>query len=266
MSKPKKKSKLISNILAGITGALVVALLGLQIYGQFTARTNFNVPVYGDKQILVVLTDSMEPNYKVGTALFVEQIKDYSAIKPSTELTSQDGDVITFYSYTLRAPVTHRVVATRVEDDGTYSFQTLGDNLNAKTCPLVNPADNSETGLRECDPLKHQDVVKQSNVLGKVVGQSPAFGKVYNVMSNSAFILLFAIVPLFFVFFTSIVDLLKMLKPENAKAKEEAKIKENQDYELAQLKEKEKLKMYIEMEKEKMRKEIEEGGNSDEQK
>lgn len=257
MSEPKKKMKLISNILAGITGAFVVFLLGLQMYGQFSARTNYGIPVYGNKQVLVVLTDSMEPNYKVGTALFVEKISDYSTIKPSSDFSAHDGDVLTFWSTRLNAPVTHRVVDVMVDDDGKYIFSTLGDNLNAVTCPIVDEV----TGEHQCDPLLSRDTVYEGSIIGKVIGQSRAFGNVYRVMSNSAFILIFAIVPLFFVFLSSIVDLVKQLKPQKAAQK----ASEDLELELMKIKEQEKLKVYIELEKEKMRQELEDsGGNKDE--
>lgn len=251
-AKPKRKGSLISNILAGITGAFVVLLLGLQIYGQISAPKNFGVPVYGDKQVLVVLTDSMEPSYKVGTALFVEKIKDYSKIVPSSTLEAKDGDVLTFFSTRFGAPVTHRVVSSEVDANGDYVFYTLGDNLDAESCHIVYDG--------PCDPERSQDRVLQKDILGKVIGQSPGFGKVYSVMSKSYFILLFAIVPLFFVFFTSIVDLVKQLKPE----REARAAHDELEIEIAKIKEQEKLKAYIEYEKEKMRQELEEGGKHDE--
>lgn len=260
MSKAKRTGKLVSNILAWITGSFVIVLLALQIYGQVTRRTNNDVARYGKYQVFVVLTDSMEPSYKVGTALIVEQITDFSALKPSTTLTSRDGDTITFQ----KRPgfnITHRLVHIELDENGDYILYLLGDNLNADSCDRIDP----DTGKKYCDPERDQDVVRAQNVFGKVVTQSPALGKVYGVLSNSFAILLLGIVPLFFVFLTSIVDLIKELKPARAEHQKQVNEQEALNYELEKIKEEEKLKLYIEIEKEKMRKELEaEGENKDE--
>lgn len=255
---PRKVSKVISNVLAAITGVFVVALLGLQIYGQAMARQNRGIPLYGDKMVMIVLSDSMEPTYNVGTALFVEQVNDFSKLKASTSIDAFDGDVITFYNPLLSFDVkwvTHRIVEIEVDANGNRTFYTLGDNYeNAKVC------------VRDEVGACRVDVVRENDVLGKVIGQSPAFGKVYGVMSNNIFILLFAIIPLFFVFSTSIIDLFKQLRTTNGEVKvRQSKASEKEVmFELEKLKEKEKLKMYIEIEKEQLRKEMaEERGEED---
>lgn len=248
MAQPKSKRKLIGNILAWITGSFVVLLVALQIYGQVTKRSNYGVPRYGKYQIFVVLTDSMEPNYRVDEALFVEQVKDFSTLRASESIYSQDGDAITFINR-YGMIVTHRIIEIETDANGEYTFYAFGDNFYADTC-----AENSE-GVKYCDPedwTRHRDVVHQSKVLGKVVGQNFAFGKMYKVMSQTYFVLLFAIVPLFFVFFSSIVDLFKELKPEREARQAEEEAHDALMYEVEKAKEAEKLKLYIEMEKEKM--------------
>lgn len=239
-SKPKKK-KLFSKIISGITVGIFVLLVGLQVLGQVTAKNNFGIPHYGDYQVLVVLTDSMEPTYKVGTGIFVKKVNDLSTLRPSSDPLACDGDVITFYRPSDQLIITHRVIEVIDNGDGTYDFKALGDNLNAQTC-----------GTGGCT-IANADYVEGKNVLGKVTGQSMAFGKTYAAVSNPFVILIFAIVPLFFVFFSSVVDLVKQLKTSDGPVEHEVI---NDDFE--RIKEQEKLRILIELEKEKMRNEIKE--------
>lgn len=248
----KPKKKVLSKVFGGIFAAIVVFLLGFQIIGQLSARSNHGVPKYGNYQTFRVLTDSMVPTYKVDTMLFVKEVEIATLKGPSSE-GKKDGDVITFKrnygpSYTMPGDgliITHRIIKIEPQEDGSVYFRTLGDNLNAKTC-----------GSSGCT-LANADYVRDTDILGKVVGQSYALGKISSVLANPIVMVAIIIVPLLFIFGSSLVDLIRELKSEEQTAGSGASGHD----EFEKIKEQEKLKMMIELEKERIRKEIEEGGN-----
>lgn len=251
----KKGNKKVSTVLTNISVAIVLFLIVLQIVSSILAVSNFGVPRIGDYQVLVVLTDSMEPSYKVGTAVFVKKVP-LDTIMPSSSIEAHDGDTITFYRTLDKKVITHRVIEV-IETDGVYSFKTLGDNLHAGTCPTGG-----------CIPTVHFDYVEARYVIGKVIGQSRIFGTIYYVASNPWFIAVFAVIPLLIVLIASIKDLGKQVKElkkdgegGTPSAEETTGPAFDEDEEFSKIKEHEKLKMLIELEKEKLRAEMKKKGN-----
>ncbi len=133
-----------------------------------------------------------------------------------------------------------------VQEDGSLYFRTLGDNIYAKECPASG-----------CTLEGRGDFVRDTDILGKVVGQSMVLGKFSLLLANPIFMLIFAMVPLLVVFGSSLADLLKQLKHSGGKEGGRATMNE-QDAEFERIKEQEKLRLLIELEKEKMRKELKE--------
>lgn len=237
---PKKKKSLLGRIFTIVIGSFVGLLLIMQIAGSISAQNNYGVQRFGDYQVLVVITDSMEPSIRVGEGVFVKRTP-LNEIKASTTIGEKNGDVLTFFRESDGVIVTHRVIEVLPQSDGSYDFKTLGDNLNAQTCPAGG-----------CNPEINYDYVEGKFVLGKVVGQSYAFGQVFKVTSNPIAIAVVAVVPLLYVFISSVMDVIK-----HSKMKEEQF--ETADYsqldEFQALKQREKLRLLIEIEKEKIRNE-----------
>ncbi|MGI6735359.1 MAG: hypothetical protein ACOX3C_04150 [Bacilli bacterium] len=251
----KKKSR-IGKITSVALGVLVGLLVVLQIVGQATAKNNYGVMRYGNYQALRVLTDSMEPTYKVDTMVIIKRV-DPKTLKGPTSEGALDGDVITFMrnwhgSYEtpssdyLRKIVTHRIMKVEPQPDGSVYFRTLGDNTNATECPASG-----------CTLALNGDWVRDTDILGKVVGKSMVVGKFSKLLGNPIFMFVFAMIPLFLVFGSSLADLLKQLKHTNASEAEHGKI-EGYDADFQSIKEQEKLRLLIELEKEKLKKELEE--------
>ncbi|MFA5421660.1 MAG: signal peptidase I [Bacilli bacterium] len=233
----KKKKSILGKIFTIVVGAFVGLLLIMQITGAITAQSNYGVQRFGDYQILVVLTDSMEPSLKVGEGIVVKKTP-LNEIKASTTIEAQDGDILTFFRTDDNVIVTHRVIEILPQGDGTFDFKTLGDNLNAQTCPVGG-----------CDPVLNADYVEGQYVLGKVVGQSVAFGQFFRIVANPIAIAVVAVVPLLYVFISSVFDVIKQ-----SKMKDEAVTDEDID-EFEVIKQQEKLRLLIEMEKERLRQE-----------
>lgn len=236
----KKKMSLTSKIFTGVLSAVIFLLLAFQLIGFISSKNNYNVPNYFGYQTMVVLTDSMEPTLDVKEAIFVKKVS-LDSIKASTSYETKDGDIISFYKPTERKVITHRVVEVITNDDGSIDFYAIGDNLQADTCPVGG-----------CDPIRNRDFVKGKDVLGVVVGQSKPFGFVYSALSNPFVILGVVILPLLFVFASSIKDIFVAAKMST----EEETSEEVYLDEFEAIKQEEKMKILIEMEKEKIREEM----------
>lgn len=233
----KKKNKQLGKIITSFFAAVIVVLLAFQIIGTITAQTNYGVASFFGYQTLVVRTDSMEPSYMVGEAIVVKKV-ELTTLKASTSPEAHDGDTITFYRRNDGLIITHRIIEIIPQEDGSLDFKTLGDNLNAETC-----------GPSACT-IENADYVYGEDILGKVVGKSAFFGGLVNLTTNPFVIASVAVIPLMYVFITSIVDVIK-----HSKMKEEDFVDDDLD-EFEAIKQQEKLKLLIELEKEKLRKEL----------
>lgn len=198
---PKKKKSVISRVISGILGALVILMIGLEGYGLFSARSNYGVPNFFGYQFLVIQTDSMDrgPNtYPVDMGIVVKKVAPETLVA-STDFYNYDGDVITFYRRLDRRVVTHRIIDIETNANGLV-FVCLGDNLNAQTCP-----DGGCT-------LSNVDRIPEADVLGKVIDKSPALGTAYNFLSNPVTMLLVVLLPLAVLVVLSALDFIKAVK------------------------------------------------------
>lgn len=132
----KKVWDVASSILVGIVVLFAVLLIGVRLFGV---------------QVYSVISGSMEPEYPVGSLIYVKDVK------PSEV---QVGDVITFV-LSNKTPATHRVIAIDKENQ---LFYTRGD---------ANYQINEETGEKEYmeDPPVHFN-----NLIGKPVYKIPILG------------------------------------------------------------------------------------------
>lgn len=105
-------------------------------------------------QVYTVLSGSMEPNYHVGSVIYVKKVD------PAT---LRVGDAISFM-ISDNTVATHRIIEVLPDetDPETIRFRTKGDNN-----------DIADTNLVHCN-----------NVLGKVVGTIPLLGYVSNFVQN----------------------------------------------------------------------------------
>ena len=105
-------------------------------------------------QVFTVITGSMEPNYPVGSIVYVKKVD------PTT---LQEGDVITFM-LNENAVATHRIVEVVPDEENpnVVRFRTKGDNNDI--------VDNS--------------LVHGNNVIGKVVGKIPYLGYVSDFVQH----------------------------------------------------------------------------------
>lgn len=129
----KKVLNILSWTLVGLVIALAVLLVGIRVLGY---------------QIFTVLSGSMEPKYKTGSVIYVEEV-DYRTL--------QVGDPIT-YMISKTTTVTHEIVAIEQDpaDPMVLWFRTKG---------LANDSE-------DMNPVHYR------NVIGKVVFSIPYLGYV----------------------------------------------------------------------------------------
>ena len=132
----KKVWDISSSILVGVVVLFAVLLIGVRLFGV---------------QVYSVISGSMEPEYPVGSLIYVKEVK------PSEV---QVGDVITFV-LSNKTPATHRVIGI---DKDNQLFYTQGD---------ANYQINEETG----EKVYMEDLpVHFNNLIGKPVFKIPVLG------------------------------------------------------------------------------------------
>ena len=245
--KPKSKArKIIEWILTGLFAVIFVFFGVMTIVGQVTKKDNFNVPKYGDYQVLEVLTDSMDPVYGEKSAVFVKKIK-YEKFEV--------GDDITFMYRIFRDrpdefPVTHRILEIQTPEEtgtGHYRFVAHGINRNSKQC--------------NGDCTGQTQVFDETKVLGKVVGHSVVIGAVFNFMTKPIGLLLLLLIPALYLIVTSVIDIVMAVKDDEddkvviegatSEVKEDDPLKGLSKEDIARLKEEMLNEMIEEKQKEK---------------
>ena len=195
----RMKKPLWKRILNGIGTGLVVVVVGIVVVfgiASLTAQTTYGVKVIFNHALLVVLTDSMEPTYPVGSAVFIEKVdaKDIKVV-----------DDLTFYYDDLGMTITHRV-SNISENNGIYTFTLHGINTKSTQC-------GSEDNPQDC--TDQTQVVTYDKVVGKVVGSSLAFGKFYSFMTTPWGLVIILLIPGGYLIFVSISTIIKTLKEKD---------------------------------------------------
>lgn len=118
-----------------LTTALLVLLLVLMLFVTISSKINGGAPKVFGKEILTVLSGSMEPGIKTGSVIAVKPVGN-----PLVE-TFTKGDVITFKAVdNQNMMITHRIVD--VQGTGAnLKYVTKGDNNDAQD-PMPVPAGN----------------------------------------------------------------------------------------------------------------------------
>ncbi len=197
------KKPLWKRILSGIGTGLVVIIVGIVVVfgiASLVAPTTYGVKVIFNHAVLVVLTDSMEPAYPVGSAVFVETVKAEDI---------KVGDDLTFYYDQLGMTITHRV-SNIDNNNGIYTFTLHGINTHSTQC-------GSEDNPQDC--TDQTQVVTYDKVVGKVVGSSLAFGKFYSFMTTPWGLVIVLLIPGGYLIFVSIQTIVKTLKEKDDEEK-----------------------------------------------
>lgn len=240
-TKEVKKSKLrktLEWIFLSIFGVFFVVIFGFQIVGNITKKDNFGVPNVLGTQIMMVLTDSMEPDYKVDDMIIVQKIspeKIYNLVASNS--TTKEGTIkfqdtaqnlkwieqeclvidtdslkidLSFYYSTsqLKMTMTHRLVGIRLNEDikegsGRYDFFVQGINKESKNY-------SGDQG----------QAFDERVLLGKVQFGSTFLGIVYKGVTSVWGLLILILLPSGYLIITSILDIVKGLKEDDEDTKQ----------------------------------------------
>ena len=226
--KPKSKTrKIIEWVLTGIFLA-IFAVVGLaQIDGLVNKKSHYNQQIRFGYGTFVVQTDSMEPEYKVKTAIitYLEDAdkiyKSYQAGKTidvtffdayqgENEYTKpMDHPELTRRTSATQYPMTHRVQEIHVNEnlkkgEGKYTFITAGINRRSEYL-----------GWHEGDPdivIDQYQVFTEKELLGRVHVNSPFLGGVFGFVSSIWGLLILLLIPSFYLIITSVIDIFKAYK------------------------------------------------------
>ena len=248
--KPKSKTrKIIEWVLTGIFLA-IFAVVGLaQIDGLVNKKSHYNQQIRFGYGTFVVQTDSMEPEYKVKTAI-ITYLEDADKIYKSYQA-GKDIDVTFFDAYTgeneytkpmdhpeltrrtsaTQYPMTHRVQEIHVNEnlkkgEGKYTFITAGINRRSEYL-----------GWREGDPdivIDQYQVFTEKELLGRVKVNSPFLGGVFGFVSSIWGLLILLLIPSFYLIITSVIYIFKAYKEPEEIPEGEKVEKTNGEVELSE--------------------------------
>lgn len=142
MGKTEKKEKepvsiwhRILTVIGTILCIILIPMLVINCTLIFRSYTNKDaVPMVGGIFPMIILTDSMEPEFSSGDLIICKNAKAEDV---------KEGDIICFYDPDGNGTttVTHRVKAITKDDDGNLAWETKGDANNTEDAKIV-PAEN----------------------------------------------------------------------------------------------------------------------------
>ena len=169
----------------------------------FTSDKNNGVPSLFGRMPLTVESGSMEPTFKEGDLIIAKEIDDINELKVD--------DVISFWTNEIvegsNVINTHRIIEV-IDDNGTKSFKTKGDNNDQEDTYIVYP----------------------SKIIGKWTGtRLGGIGKVMKFLKTKTGFLVCILIPMaiFFLFelFKLIMVIIQMRQPAKLTEDDEEEIK-----------------------------------------
>ena len=197
----KKALKITLSVLAWVL--LIFALLITIMV--FTSDKNNGVPSLFGRMPLTVESGSMEPTFKEGDLIIAKEIDDINDLKVD--------DVISFWTNEIvegsNVINTHRIIEV-IDDNGTKSFKTKGDNNDQEDTYIVYP----------------------SKIIGKWTGtRLGGIGKVMKFLKTKTGFLVCILIPMaiFFLFelFKLIMVIIQMRQPAKLTEDDEEEIKKS---------------------------------------
>ena len=228
VKKPKSKArKIIEWVLTGLFVAIFAVLGVAQIDGMVHKKDHYNQTIRFGYGTFVVQTESMEPKYKVKSAIVTyldspEQLLKrynkgetiditffdaYQANNENTLPNAEKNPALTDRTPATGLPMTHRLQELKKGEDGHYYFFTAGINTGVSSV-----LDNEGR-------VKQYQVFTEKELLGRVVIGSAFLGGVFGFVSSVWGLLILLLIPAFYLVITSVIDIFKAYK-EPAEAKE----------------------------------------------
>ena len=226
VKKPKSKARKITEwVLTGIFIVLFAVIGIAQIDGMVHKNDHYGQQIRFGFGTFVVKTESMEPKYKVNSALvtYLESpdtlfgryqkgetvdVTFFDAYQANNEYTTPSPEVnpaLTNRTSATGLPMTHRLQEVKKGDDGHYYFFTAGINTGVSSV------------LDDQGRIKQYQVFTEKELLGRVVIGSAFLGGVFSFVSSIWGLLILLLIPAFYLIITSVIDIFKAYKePEEA--------------------------------------------------
>ena len=236
--KPKSKvRKILEWVLTGVFLALFGFVMVGFVDGMIHQNEHYGKAIRFGVGTFMVKTDSMEPQYKINTALITylddmdkiyEDFQNGQTIDltfvhvtlPDTEF-SQPLDNPELTDRTNKTstkvdglPMTHRVREIHVnaavaKGKGRYTFITAGTNTRSKWMGW-------QEGQGDLTITQYQ-AFTEKEVLGRVKVNSPFLGGIFSFVSSVFGLLVLLLIPAFYLVITSVIDLYKAYNKEPEK-------------------------------------------------
>ena len=224
VKKPKSKvRKIIEWVLMGIFLALFGVFAAGQIDGMIHKKDNYGQTICFGYGSFVILTDSMEPQYMIDSAIITykeDVAKVYERYQQSLTDDSITIDITFMDVYGVQARpklhpelkdqtvntgyvMTHRLQEIQVDNtkalgEGRYTFFVAGINVSSH---------QSQAGQYQ--------VFTEKEFLGVVQANSKVLGGFYRFISSPWGLLVFLLIPAFYLVITSVLDIFSTLKEKD---------------------------------------------------
>lgn len=233
VKKPKSKArKIVEWVLTGLFLVIFAFVLAGQIDGMVHKKEHYNQQLRFGYGTFVVQTDSMDPKYKVGTALITyneDADKIYERFQKGEEVDLTFADVynanneytapmnnpeLTKRTDPTGVPMTHRVKEIHVNNgvekgQGKYTFITAGINTRS-----------TNLGWQEGQPdivINQYQAFTEKEILGRVTINSAFLGGIFSFVGSPIGLLVLLLIPAFYLVVSSVIDIFKAYKePEVA--------------------------------------------------
>lgn len=191
---------------------ILVVMAALSLMLIVSASNDGVASVFGYSPITLYDTKSMEPTFGANDLIVVKK-QDASALK--------EEDIISFWGFVdgNKCIITHRIVEVKQLDDGTYCYQTQGDNRETNA-------------LRDQDPMNEyrQPDIYPEDIIGVYQFKISGFGTVLNFIKSPTGILVCMVIPIALIFLWQLVKVIKMAMAlhRDSQAKKNAEMSEEE--------------------------------------
>lgn len=269
VKKPKSKArKVFEWIFTGIFAALFIFFAGGQIDGMVHRKENYGQTLTYGYGYFVITTDSMLPEYPIDTAIITKKVTADQIVKRFDNNEVVDITFIGRYyrnnstydyddyrpgnisyggiDYKLEGkepvypnadiPITHRLIGYHIDESrelgkGRYTFVVAGIN----------------TGGSYAKEGQYQ-LLTENELLGIVKVNSKTLGKMFKFITSPWGLLIFLLIPAFYLVITSVLDIFKAIKePEEVEAQKKEETSKSGSASLEGISEEDKERLKREM-------------------
>ncbi len=209
--------KVLDNVLTVVLVIVLILMSALSLMLIVSSANDGVASAFGYSPIVLYDTKSMEPTFGADDLIIVKK-------QDASEL--EAGDIISFWGIVdgSRSIITHRIYEVITLDDGSYAYQTKGDNNE----------------LVDQDPMNtfRQVDIYPEDVIGVYVTHIAGFGSVLNFIKSPTGVLVCLVIPIALIFLWQLYRVIRLAMAyhreqqaqKNAEMSEEEKQKIIEDY------------------------------------